>query len=697
MTFKAVNEQLLKRSLGFCEQLLPGGDMRGNEYVCADLSGGQGRSFSVNLTTGIWKDFSTEESGGDLISLWAAVEEVPQSAAREECKLWLGEAPVQKTKEAEPLWWRWEKADKIWDYVNADGVVVCQVKRWNERPDENHAKVIRPWNPAKGVYEWPKSENRPLLNLPGIQASPLATIVIAGGEKCADAISEANWLGTTVMGGESAISKTDFTPLLERKVILWPDNDPAGQEWQTKLTAALRDAGAVSVQSVEVPADKPLKWDAADASPDELNTLLYEAELSRPLVRGLATFLLGDITVGEPPEREWIVRGSILQAKPSVVFGAGGCGKSMALLDLAIKVASRDQYGLTDPETFLGSIPAEAYGPTIFLTLEDDTAELHRRSHDLDPSFMRAKAPCYVIPGLDLEGFDPTLIKQEGRLAVLTRLAEHGIPEQIKQVEKKAGMAPKLLVLDPAGDFVSGSEDDAALIKPFMFYLRELASRLNIAIILIGHTSKGQTDDDNVMTKGMRGSSAWTANARFAFGLYRPPVKQAARLLKAVDEPLTERGLDRVVFGRTMKANFPNALSGLRRYMMDPKSGLLIDKTAEVQTGQVKETAMVELLFQGIKRSAELGMPFCRTGRYGLRQNREQLPGELRNETEAWPGNWLEQAATTLLNDDRIVKRDKWNGRFSVLDVRGGPVHRNDPEVTARSVWPCDAYDTPAV
>lgn len=71
--FKALADALLARADTLVPAWLPGGAQRGHEYACGSLAGGKGDSCSVNLTTGAWADFSTDEKGGDLVSLYAAV------------------------------------------------------------------------------------------------------------------------------------------------------------------------------------------------------------------------------------------------------------------------------------------------------------------------------------------------------------------------------------------------------------------------------------------------------------------------------------------------------------------------------------------------------------------------------------------------------------------------------------------------
>jgi hypothetical protein len=72
--FAELASELLKQAGRLLPQWLPDGAQRGHEYVCAGLSGGRGTSCSINVNTGQWSDFATDEKGGDLLSLYAAIE-----------------------------------------------------------------------------------------------------------------------------------------------------------------------------------------------------------------------------------------------------------------------------------------------------------------------------------------------------------------------------------------------------------------------------------------------------------------------------------------------------------------------------------------------------------------------------------------------------------------------------------------------
>ena len=62
---------------------LPGGRREGHEWKCGSLAGGKGSSCSVNLTTGAWSDFAgdADDSGRDLLSLFAKIHELPMAKA----------------------------------------------------------------------------------------------------------------------------------------------------------------------------------------------------------------------------------------------------------------------------------------------------------------------------------------------------------------------------------------------------------------------------------------------------------------------------------------------------------------------------------------------------------------------------------------------------------------------------------------
>ncbi len=72
-SFSDINQRALPVLPSLLQRWLPGGVMRGAEYIVrnptrVDHVPG---SFSVNVRTGLWADFATGNKGGDVISLAA--------------------------------------------------------------------------------------------------------------------------------------------------------------------------------------------------------------------------------------------------------------------------------------------------------------------------------------------------------------------------------------------------------------------------------------------------------------------------------------------------------------------------------------------------------------------------------------------------------------------------------------------------
>ena len=97
--FADLARALLDRAETLVPQWLPGGSRKGAEWVCGDLGGGAGGSCSVNLGSGVWADFSGEDRGGDLISLYAAINNLNQGQAARQL---MGELGWQQPQQRQP-------------------------------------------------------------------------------------------------------------------------------------------------------------------------------------------------------------------------------------------------------------------------------------------------------------------------------------------------------------------------------------------------------------------------------------------------------------------------------------------------------------------------------------------------------------------------------------------------------------------
>jgi len=377
------------------------------------------------------------------------------------------------------------------------------------------------------------------------------------------------------------------------------------------------------------------------------------------------------MTVGTPPPRRFLLEPLMPLGTVGLVVGPGGVGKSLTLLDLCIQVAtpvcSGDGNRDHVPGPLGGAIPPDARGASVFLTLEDDRAEIHRRAVALDPRDTRSGVPCYIIPGLDLPDFDPILVTAEGRAAALTEFAETGLDNLLGNIAVAAGRPVRLLVLDPAGDFLDVDENDATYVKLFMRRLRVMAVRHGCTIILLGHVAK----DLDVEGPSMRGSSAWVANSRFAYALWRPPTTEAQKLARKLNVTA-----DQLVLGNLIKANHAGAPIGQKRqFLRDTETGRLTDLTARTTPGSgMNDDRLLSMLVDSCAEYAAAGMPFAYSGVAGLWNGRADIPEPLSQISK----KRLEELGTHALDDGRLAKARTMQsqGAPKYLDLPDGPLAR---------------------
>ena len=387
-------------------------------------------------------------------------------------------------------------------------------------------------------------------------------------------------------------------------------------------------------------------------------------------IPAMAAYRLDRLTAGEPPLRQFTLSPLFPLGTVGVLYGPGGVGKSLVAMSLCMAVAQRAAMpsgGLGFMAGPLGgNVPPDGAGAAVFVTLEDDGAEIHRRRVSLDPGGECKGVPVYVLPVVDLPAFDPTLVGQQGRVIALTDLAKSGLDALLDDVEGDAGQPVRLLVLDPAGDFLASNENDSEGVKLLMRALRQVAARRGCTIILLGHVPKS---NDGAMPT-MRGSGAWIANARAAYALWPPAEDEARKLAQKVGG--TPDGL---VWGCLAKANHAAAPVGRRRlFRRDAASGRLLDVTSTLDPrADLDEGALLDALVTACAEAAAVGMPYQATGAAGLFAQRADLPAPL----AALSRHRIEEIAAGALGDGRLVKaRLGSKGPVSFLDVPGGDVAR---------------------
>lgn len=285
--FPRIAEAALAAADSLVPQWLPAGRKNGHEWLVGDLHGSPGESCSINLRTGKWADFAGDAKGGDLISLYAAINSIDQLPAAKELGKVLGieETPAEKPKRKGQNWtqvvpapanvpppplrhFNYGEPEGRWCYEDSDGRVIGWIARFRKTEG---GKEVMPCTWARNIetgeeaWKWlsfPKP--RPLYGLPLLKAKLDARVSLVEGEKCADALRSIGAVAVTWPGGSKAVSHTDWTPLAGRKVTIWPDNDQPGDKAAKQIAGILHGLGC-EVRLITPPEGKPEGWDCADA------------------------------------------------------------------------------------------------------------------------------------------------------------------------------------------------------------------------------------------------------------------------------------------------------------------------------------------------------------------------------------------------------------------------------------------------
>jgi len=269
-------------------------------------------SFKVNEKKQIFKCFGCGE-GGDVFnfltaqgkSLGEAIQEIEdplninareygngigntnknESLKKPETTVWNTVFPFPELKEISH--YEYGTPHKIWTYVDENGNDILHVCRFNF-PDGSKQTLPLVWasNGKFNGWRWMKTKGfNTLYNLDLLKQYPRTNVVLVEGEKTAqylqDLVTPSKLLFTTWSGGANGIHNVDFSPLTERNIIVWPDNDKsqkygdkhklAGQikPWheQPGNEAMLKVASLIQTnwkRWLNVPAQFPHKWDGAD-------------------------------------------------------------------------------------------------------------------------------------------------------------------------------------------------------------------------------------------------------------------------------------------------------------------------------------------------------------------------------------------------------------------------------------------------
>lgn len=547
-------------AVDFLNYILPGGKVRGHEYIVGTLEGGDGRSTSINIApgkVGVGSDFATGETTGDLIDVYCKARNVDFKTALSELESWLGMPTILKEiknpKIISPLLPEGvdlssipTKNITIYKYQDYDLNTILTIKRVVH---STGAKDFYPEFPD-GSRTIPDNFIRPLYNLPGINNSN--KVIIVEGEKPADYLISLGLVATTNIGGANApLEKTDCKPLEGKDIVLWPDNDDAGIQHQKRWFERLKKMNVGIIRLVQPPRNAGDKWDAADCEPRKVKQLLKVARIIHRPVDVMADEFLAKSYDESPPKREYLIEGGFALNSMSILAAEGGTGKSFMFLDLAVKVA----YGtVMFDESFGGRVMKN--GNVVYLSAEDGRPDIHERINMVDSAspprrFKNSKYELRIIPIPSLGVTFPLFFIKDGQL--IESLNWSKIREGILEMNDVA-----LIILDPLSMLVHADVNaDPAMGALVCAEFNRLAVETNSSVLVSHHFSKGnydvEIDTPEQARQHVRGTTALVDSARNVFCIWRATKEQAEKSCSTLGVPYKRNIIFR---GATVKSNY---------------------------------------------------------------------------------------------------------------------------------------------
>jgi AAA domain len=289
---------------------------------------------------GTWHDHERGEGGGVLALIARETKRVNGEAVA-----WLREHGFIAAEAGPPKGSR--KIVASYDYRDAAGALLFQVCRY-------HPKDFRQRRPdGKGGWSWNLQGIEPVLyRLPELlRAAAGAAVYVVEGEKDAEALRDRLLIATTCPGGAGKWRASYSEALRGRRVVILPDNDPAGEAHAQAIAEALHGIAA-SVRIVRLPGLPPKgdasDWLAAGGTVEELDALAAEApELLQPApaaddpLPGLRDFLAIEAWAERqmpPPDR--LLGDLVTTTTRMFLVGRTGLGKTMLGLGMAVGMAA---------------------------------------------------------------------------------------------------------------------------------------------------------------------------------------------------------------------------------------------------------------------------------------------------------------------------------------------------------------------
>ena len=303
-------------------------------------------SLSVDLEKGTWFDHELGEGGGciDLI-----LQEVPEARENGGVAHWLREQGLEGPRSRRGWGTNPYKSTTRYEYQDASGAAKYIV----ERIESDGKKTFRQKRIEDGREVYGLGGLDPLpYRLPDLIARASETVHIVEGEKDADRLHAAGCWRQQIAAVQ-VIEREKLNHWFKDRDIVLPDNDTAGGQHATKITAHLKDT-ARSMRAVRLPG-LPDKGDVSDwlaaNTVEDLRALAGGAAELEGAYRAVTATSFSAAAMRAVTPREWVYGRHLIRGYVSCTVSPGGAGKTTLALTEAIALATgRPLLGVEVPE-----------------------------------------------------------------------------------------------------------------------------------------------------------------------------------------------------------------------------------------------------------------------------------------------------------------------------------------------------------
>jgi len=523
-----VARQLAGQAESVCRLLLPGGKTMGNEFECASINGGTGKSLRVHLSgvkAGVWKDFSNDAQGGDILDLWRVARGISMPEAITQAMDYLGierKPPpktftVPKVSEPKPV------GSEVEQWFAARGI------------SRETVELFRVSEPKPGVIMFPyylpdgklahlkfrklpkqfhsSADSRPSLFGWHALNPDSRQVVIVEGEP--DAMVVRQWgfnaLSVPIGGGDGSKQQWieyEFDSLTAfDDIVLWLDSDAPGKS-AAKAIAQQLGRGRVRILTCEFKDANEALLAGVDA--ERAKEMIERATFVDPenLV-GVAALRAAVRDEFEPGRIEEGVRLPFSKAKDLVVFrpgelsiwaGYNGHGKTEMIDQVMIAAASQGFPAAAASLEFSSKKFLKRVVRQVAATSQPDADQMDRAFDFLEPRLWIFDPPSKLgsrKPAAIIETFEFLATRRGVRFFVVDNLAKCGF-----------------------------ADDDYAGQKHFVDRLTDLAKDTNAHVALVVHMRKGEVEEKPGGKFDIKGSGGITDLADTVMLVWRNKLKE---------------------------------------------------------------------------------------------------------------------------------------------------------------------------